>query len=236
MTHEDVRELIPAYALNAVGSMERLELEEHLDSCDSCRRILNEHLEAAGLFGFTAEPKVPSNGLKQRVMAEVSSSDGEVTPASAGRRLAPAPRGRIAVVAVVAVVVALAWLLIPRGNGSASLTSEVTRMLASKDLVTTPLLPTREIPGASGQVFDPMTGDSVALIVRGLRDPKGGFYMLWVFVGETIAPLGQMAVSDDGTSVVVVKRVPEEHEGFLVTIETDQETKTPGETIILRST
>jgi hypothetical protein len=68
--HEELSELLGAYALDAVTGEERRILESHLRGCDECRTEVLEHLEvAAGLGARAATPPPPdlwdriTNGL-----------------------------------------------------------------------------------------------------------------------------------------------------------------------------
>jgi hypothetical protein len=58
--HEELKELLGAYALDAVTREERRTLESHLRGCDDCRTEVLEHLEvAAGLGAHAATPPPP---------------------------------------------------------------------------------------------------------------------------------------------------------------------------------
>ena len=56
MTHDEVSELLAAYALDAVDGDERTELEEHLAACPRCRGELDGLREVAGALGNSVEP------------------------------------------------------------------------------------------------------------------------------------------------------------------------------------
>jgi hypothetical protein len=233
VTHEEVREVIAAYAIDAIDPTERARIDDHLIGCDACRATLREHQEAAGLLAFTAEPATPSRGLRARLLDEVVQSNGssktDVQPTPTKSR-----RGLIVVAATFLVVVLLLFFLPRRGSNTTRVDPEITRVLASESLTARPLLPTRELPDASGQVFQ-SSGSSVAVFMRGLQDPKGGVYMMWLIVRGQAAPLGTVDVNSAGTAIVLVKKVPKSHEGFLVTLEETEEARVPGRVIILRS-
>ena len=48
--HEDIQELLGAYALDALDVPERAEVEEHLKHCAECRREVDEHRDIAATF------------------------------------------------------------------------------------------------------------------------------------------------------------------------------------------
>jgi hypothetical protein len=51
VTHDEVEELLGAYALHAVDPHERARVEAHLETCPRCRAELREHEAVAGLLG-----------------------------------------------------------------------------------------------------------------------------------------------------------------------------------------
>lgn len=54
-THDEIRELLAAMALDAVEAEERLEIEQHVEHCPQCRRELDSMRDVAGMLGNTVE-------------------------------------------------------------------------------------------------------------------------------------------------------------------------------------
>ena len=236
MTHEEVRELIPAYALDAVGGTERAALEDHVRTCDRCSAILIEHLEAAGLLAFTVEPQIPSKALRYKLMAEVSAkSETSNGPRPTPKKQRVRARGLVAVVALVVAAIVASLFLLPRGGVEDRLSPTAADILGDEETVGRPMFPTREIPEASGQMYDPRRGDRQLLIMRGLLDPRGRVYVLWVIVKDRAVKLGEFETDQNGTALVYVSGIPENNDGVLVTLEEDPETKVPQGLAILRS-
>lgn len=52
-THDDIAELLGAYALNAVDPDERAMVDAHLADCPRCRAELHDHLQVAAMLGNT---------------------------------------------------------------------------------------------------------------------------------------------------------------------------------------
>lgn len=75
MTHEDLRELLGAYALDAVDAGEAVLLEQHVRICSECRTELAELREAAALLSYPIEASAAT--LWERV---VDGLDGGVAP------------------------------------------------------------------------------------------------------------------------------------------------------------
>lgn len=68
LTHDDLRELLGAYALDAVDGQERAAIEEHLAGCAPCLAEVGEHRETAALLGEAGAPAPP------HVWARISSA------------------------------------------------------------------------------------------------------------------------------------------------------------------
>ncbi|MGH2674771.1 MAG: anti-sigma factor domain-containing protein [Actinomycetota bacterium] len=105
--HEDVEELLGAYALDAVPEDERQMVEEHLALCQVCRNEAREHQEtAAMLSGGAAAPL----GVWDRIATALEVSAPASLQAARGAR-APRKIGRwatgIAAAAAVAAIVVL---------------------------------------------------------------------------------------------------------------------------------
>lgn len=64
-THKDHKELLGAYALNALDDDERRDMEAHLSSCRSCSEELGEHLET--LASLTEDDDEAPAGVWQRI-------------------------------------------------------------------------------------------------------------------------------------------------------------------------
>ena len=41
MNHDELRDLVPIYALDALGGDEELEVRSHLEACQPCRLLLD---------------------------------------------------------------------------------------------------------------------------------------------------------------------------------------------------
>ena len=132
LTHDEIQELLGAYALDAVDDEERDVVELHLRECPRCRAEVAEHREVAALLahGGTAAP----DGVWDRIVAalddtaprmriEIEGQDGTVVPLHRQPAAPPAQtaspwagRVRVAVLGAAAVVILLLGGLVIRLN------------------------------------------------------------------------------------------------------------------------
>ena len=76
MTHDEIRDALPAFALDALDPHERVEVTAHIATCESCTAELDVLGRVVSGVGLEAPPVTPPNDLKARVMARV---EGERT-------------------------------------------------------------------------------------------------------------------------------------------------------------
>ena len=82
MNCKDIEKLIPGYALGALEPEDRLEVEEHLETCSQCSRILNEHLDATMVLAGSVPQVAPSSSLRQRVLEHIGHQSAGATISS----------------------------------------------------------------------------------------------------------------------------------------------------------
>lgn len=83
-THEELKELLGVYALNALDADERRQVEEHLSKCRACTQELSDHLET--LAAFTDEDETLSADVWQRVSMSLEEAPPvHVLPQASGR-------------------------------------------------------------------------------------------------------------------------------------------------------
>jgi hypothetical protein len=88
MSHEELSELVAAYALDAVDSDEARLVEEHLNVCPRCRAELAEHCEVTALLAHTGAPA--PEGVWERIAASLD----EAPEMPMGDILSFSPRSR----------------------------------------------------------------------------------------------------------------------------------------------
>ncbi len=73
MNHSEIRDLLGAYALDAVDSEERAIVEEHLGTCEECRSAVGAHLETTG--ALAAEPAQPPERVWEGIQDTIRDDD-----------------------------------------------------------------------------------------------------------------------------------------------------------------
>ena len=115
MTHNEIEELLGAYALDALDADERQEVEAHLATCPRCRAEIAAHREVTALLGNSVGdgPAVAPDDLWDRISASLQDEPPALSPVvrpSRGRRLAAhldlRCRGRAALILVVGLLAA----------------------------------------------------------------------------------------------------------------------------------
>src|ERR1700679_113850 len=78
MTHDEVSELLGAFALDAVEYDEFEEIEAHLAECPRCRAEVDAHREGAAALANSVEP-LP-DGLWESIATRLPTRHDEVAP------------------------------------------------------------------------------------------------------------------------------------------------------------
>jgi anti-sigma-K factor RskA len=71
MTHEEVRDALPLYVLDADDRETRRALLDHLAGCDDCRRVLQEYQQAADALAQSVPQIRPRPELRARTLAAI---------------------------------------------------------------------------------------------------------------------------------------------------------------------
>lgn len=181
MTHEAVRELLPAYSLDALEQVEAREVEAHLQTCEICRSELSMMLETGATLA-TAVPQVDAPPhLRERILAETHPHSDLLT----------IPRAwAIGMAAAAAALVIVASLTAARFSREVILLEQrLARQEQILSVLTGPAAKTAVLAGSVQAnvkfVYDPSRGEG-ALVVTDLRDPgRQQVYQLWLVAGST---------------------------------------------------
>lgn len=186
MTHDEIRDLLGAFALDAVEPDEALIVEEHLETCPSCRAaVANERQVAAALV----ERRLPPPGLWDRIASQLTEVPPPLRLVSERRP----GRGRVlrtasvaAALAAVAAVAALGWDVARLDSRIGRLQAEVSRVGIAQVAAVAALQPGNERvtlhSRAGGLVADVVLRPDGAAYVTTSSLPRlggGRTYQLW---------------------------------------------------------
>lgn len=244
MTNDELHELAPLFALDALDGDELAAFEAHLDECAQCRTEVDE-LQSA-LSELPAAEVAPPAALRASVLAEIDSVDQEDaspgraplrsiprsaaagsgpigsgssdTTGAAAERAAAGRGGRAWWIgaAAAAVVAIVVGVGVVSFGSSDSVNDEVAAVLELPDATTVSLVGDS---GAMTVTYSPSTGRA-ALTGDGLGQvPAGSTYQLWAISGETPRDAGVFAPDDDGAVEVPVDITDIDADAWAVTVE-----------------
>lgn len=210
MTDDELHDLAPLHALDALDDVERRRFERHLATCDRCTATVAE-LRATAAELADAVAVEPPPALRARVLAEVAGTPqvpgGAATTgapggaAGAGRRpSAEHARWRpaaalAAAAAVLALVLGGGWVVTDLAD-ERDRAQELAAVLAAPDARTATL---EGEPGATLRVVWSPEADAAVVVGAGLADPgEGRVYELWALAPDGPRSAGLFEPGDDG--------------------------------------
>jgi len=191
VTHEELRDLLPAYALDALSPEEGREIEAHLATCETCRTELRALRQVAAELGGAVTESAPPAGLRAAVLEAIRPrpAAGPQPSMRFGRRPPLFPRGwAVGLTAAAALVLALAGIGLSVDRRLSDLQERLAAQEAALALLTNPAAKTTllagTVPANVRFVYDPAGGRG-ALVVADLRDPGVNLvYQIWLIGGE----------------------------------------------------
>jgi hypothetical protein len=239
-----VRERLPELALGVLEPAEAAEAERHIRWCAACRKESGELTRAAAVLAYAAAPAEPAEDLEPRVVESVRAQVRQ-----GGRSHAPGRRGRLAVAAMVAAMVAvsgLGWGAVMAGKAARSeaqsqkdqlqrsaANDKFARLLQSlefadpqSDVYIGTLAPRAEGTGG-GSAFtlvSPAYIDMAVVTVNGLPAPKTGTLPYTVRIGGPSQPsllVGRIRTLDSGGSATMSTQFNRDLAGYDRVVVTD---------------
>ncbi|HYM69119.1 MAG TPA: anti-sigma factor [bacterium] len=197
MTHEEAREFVAAYALDALAPDEVLAFEAHLTACEQCRQDLAELRNVAAELATGPSQVAPPEALRAQILSAVR-------PASAR------PAARWPWMAGLAAAAALILLLGAQDlwfqRRTVTLTHVVEQQSQLLGLLTSPS--SREVGlagaarGSVHLVFNPVTHQGV-LVASGLQPlGPGRVYQVWLIAGPRPESAGVFQAGQTATTFV----------------------------------
>ena len=221
--HDELVELIPAYALNSLDADDAQAVSRHLASCEACQAELTAYEEVVGVLPLATAEVTPPTALKGRLMDRVQAQPA-AEPADLEAQL---PWWQQAVASF------QAWLAGPRWRPALLL---VVLILAIGNIyfwreATQPsptawrrigLQGTEVAPEATGIIYISADGRNGTIIVDKLPQlDDSRQYQLWLIADSDRTDGGVFSVPADGYQAMLIEspRPLREYSAFGITIE-----------------
>ena len=153
---DEVHELTPAYALDALDENERGEYERHLATCERCRAELAELQDTASALAYAVESPAPPEALRARILDQARLEQSNVVPLRPRRGLTYGLGAFAAAAAAVAIAVGI-W-----ANGVANERDEL-RALGD------PAAQVVELPSREGRLVVAPGGEATLVVDHARR-------------------------------------------------------------------
>ncbi|MDQ3759157.1 MAG: anti-sigma factor [Actinomycetota bacterium] len=221
--HREYRDELAAYALGALDTAEKLEVERHVAGCEECREYLSWLDPAVDLLPASVTPLTPPARVKRSVMSTV---EGELKAERAAERdrkrterglwgtiWRPVTAGILSVVLVAGAVAG--YLLAGNDPNSTLIEAESSAQI-----------------GAEMEVSLEVQGDQGTLHVVKLPGlPPDQDYQAWIGHNGKLQPSSTFDVREDGE--VVVKGSLEGADGVYITREPEGGSEKPTRKVIM---
>ena len=179
MSHEEIQDLLGAYALDAVDPDEATAVEDHLRECPRCRAEVAEHRETAALLAHAGDDAPPA--VWDRIASSLD-APAPVVPLALGAR------SRRPSLATTLVGIAAAGVIAVLGLQLRAQDERIDEMEAAMRL---PEGETIELRGDAGAVPVVLQGDRAYLLGTALDElPAGRTYQLWGLAGDELVSVG----------------------------------------------
>lgn len=230
--HEELLNLIPAYALNSLDADEAEMVNHHLPGCEICQAELASYESVVDVLPLAAPEAGPSAALKERLMSNLAAKPTSETPVAsipqaarvpehgfwrqineAIQNLLGGPRWRPAILLFIIVLVAsnvLIWQLANEPSGSSDSWRRI-RLIGSE-----------VAPEATGIIYISADGQNGTVIVDGLPQLSSEQqYQLWLIEdGERTSGVVFSVDKDGYRGVQIQSPIPlQEYGAFGITIE-----------------
>jgi anti-sigma-K factor RskA len=220
VTHEELCDLLPAYALDALEPDEARALEAHLEECEACREELTRLQDVAAELAVGVTPVEPPSWLR-----------GQVLSAVRPRVRAVPPRWwAVGLAAAAALILVLGGGLLAEYQRARALTTQIAvlsaRLAAQERVLAVLSSPTGRTATLSGSVqanvhfmYDRATGQG-ALVVTDLGDPGArAVYQLWLIAGQEPQSMGVFRPAAGQATVIPVNADFRRYQAVAISVE-----------------
>jgi anti-sigma factor RsiW len=228
------RDLLAAYALDALTEDERVAVQAHLAGCAECRREVARHRAVTEVLAMSVLPEQPpSADLKERILRETAR-----TPQV---RLVPrrqSARRRSGISSRLAGWLAAAILLVTStGLGVWNLNlREQLQVATARPTPRLALAATADAPGASGGLAVDANGGALVTVSNLPPLAAGRVYEAWVIDVSGPKPAGTFLTTSDGRGAVALTQATSPGQVVAVTAEPSPGTESPTGKVLLKGT
>ena len=201
MSHTDYRDLLAAYALDAIDPADGRRLDRHLETCAECRDELDALRSASDLLAHAANPAAPGNDVRAKILAKVRSESKrpQTNVVTLPRRTVSSNLLKLAAaIAFIALLLGVVVLWqrdvrlqqeLAQQRELTAQQQEVLRLLNSASAKRIELAGTESAHAARATLlFDQQTGRAVLLTARLPSTPADKAYELW-FIPKGRSPI-----------------------------------------------
>lgn len=188
--HEDIQELLGAFALDALDPPERAQVEEHLKQCAECRREVDEHRDTAAMF--VEEHVEPPAEAWEHIVERLD----QPAPAAARKRRAVGLRTVLSLAAAALIVIAglgIAVVALAERTPAPS-TSQAALQRAAQTALTSPGARRTTLRSADGRLSIEVVvlpSGRGYLVSNNLPPlPNGQTYQLWAKTNNQLVSFG----------------------------------------------
>jgi hypothetical protein len=198
MTHDEVAELLGAFALDAVEPDERIAIESHLVECARCRAEYESHREVTAML---AEGGAAPDGIWDRIAGSLQSPPPPLELRRPVRRSWPRAIITLAAAAAVVVVAALGVQVRRQDDRIKDLQEALQAPMepAYHDALADPASEVIDLRTADGHVVARVAISDSGTAYLGLEDlpklPADRAYQLWGKAGDALVSLGVLGNS-----------------------------------------
>jgi len=206
LTHDDLRELLGAYALDAVDPREGAVIEAHLGGCAACLAEVGEHRETAALLGEAGAP-APSHVWDRISAALPEGSWRPDEPGTARESRGHRWAGWLVAAGVAAVVAVFGVKFVEQDGRIEELHGAAARVPVLERALAVALDPAAQpvelrAPAGDKELQVVLLPDGEGFVTAdNLRPlPPGRTYQLWALVGDRAPVSAAVLGSDPGLS------------------------------------
>ncbi len=224
MNHQELNELLGAYAVDALDEREANLVEVHLASCVSCRAELDGLQAVAGMLG--TDIAAPPDAIWQRIESRIDRSSSDVDAqvrafplqSKTAKGGSPIRHKLLAVAAAVLLFVAVGGILLQRDDGGSSASELAQAAVRAATVPGSQQFKLRSADGAhSADAVMLPSGNGYVTNVNLPKLPEGKTYQLWMMRGSTPVSAGLLGrdpttvafAAPDGAAGMAISEEPE---------------------------